>query len=86
MTALAFRNGRKCLYGVLRVFVRDPLPDFMFHLAELLVHGDIRANGVPVDSSYMMANSGYMHQEDIFVETMTVVEHLWFMVRNSIYE
>ncbi|XP_078047226.1 protein scarlet-like isoform X2 [Augochlora pura] len=48
---------------------------------EALVHGDVRANGVPVDSSYMMANSGYMHQEDMFVETMTVIEHLWFMAR-----
>ncbi|XP_033315643.1 protein scarlet [Bombus bifarius] len=48
---------------------------------ELLIHGDIRANGTPVDSSYMMHNSGYMHQEDIFVATMTVIEHLWFMAR-----
>ncbi|XP_053998042.1 protein scarlet isoform X1 [Hylaeus anthracinus] len=51
---------------------------------ELLVHGEIRANGVPVDSSYMMVNSGYMHQDDLFVETMTVIEHLWFMVRNPL--
>ncbi|KZC05435.1 Protein scarlet [Dufourea novaeangliae] len=48
---------------------------------ELLVHGEIRANGAPVDLSYMMRNSGYMHQDDIFVETMTVIEHLWFMAR-----
>ncbi|XP_076634762.1 ABC transporter G family member 3 [Colletes latitarsis] len=53
---------------------------------ELLVHGDIRANGVPVDSSYMMVNSGYMHQDDIFVETMTVIEHLWFMARMKLDE
>lgn len=46
-----------------------------------LVHGEIRANGLLVDSSYMMRYSGYMHQEDIFVETMTVLEHLWFMAR-----
>ncbi|XP_026668551.1 ABC transporter G family member 3-like [Ceratina calcarata] len=48
---------------------------------ELLVKGDIRANGVLIDSSYMMQNSGYMHQEDMFVTTMTVTEHLWFMAR-----
>ncbi|KOC62605.1 Protein scarlet [Habropoda laboriosa] len=47
---------------------------------EFLIHGDIRANGLPVDSSYMMRNSGYMHQEDMFIETMTVIEHLWFMM------
>ncbi|XP_043524917.1 ABC transporter G family member 3-like [Frieseomelitta varia] len=49
--------------------------------SEFLIHGDIRVNGMPVDSSYMMQNSGYMHQEDIFVAAMTVVEHLWFMAR-----
>lgn len=49
-----------------------------------LVDGDIRANGIPVDLSYMMRHSGYMHQEDMFVETMTVAEHLWFMVRIDI--
>ncbi|CAD1480742.1 unnamed protein product, partial [Heterotrigona itama] len=48
---------------------------------EFLIHGDIRVNGMPADSSYMMRNSGYMHQEDIFVATMTVREHLWFMAR-----
>lgn len=36
-----------------------------------------------IDSSYMMQNSGYMHQEDIFVATMTVIEHLWFMVKDQ---
>ncbi|KOX79247.1 Protein scarlet [Melipona quadrifasciata] len=49
--------------------------------SEFLIHGDIRVNGMPVDSSYMMQNSGYMHQEDIFVAAMTVIEHLWFMAR-----
>ncbi|XP_043799072.1 ABC transporter G family member 3-like [Apis laboriosa] len=49
--------------------------------SENLIHGDIRANGMTIDSSYMMQNSGYMHQEDIFVATMTVIEHLWFMAR-----
>ncbi|CAL7940896.1 unnamed protein product [Xylocopa violacea] len=48
---------------------------------EILVSGDIRANGISIDSSYMMQNSGYMHQEDIFVASMTVIEHLWFMAR-----
>ncbi|PBC32436.1 Protein white [Apis cerana cerana] len=49
--------------------------------SEHLIHGDIRVNGMTIDSSYMMQNSGYMHQEDIFVATMTVIEHLWFMAR-----
>ncbi|XP_014609041.1 PREDICTED: protein scarlet [Polistes canadensis] len=47
----------------------------------IVVHGDIRVNGVPVGSSYMKHHSGFMHQEDIFIGTMTVLEHLWFMAR-----
>lgn len=46
----------------------------------IVVHGDIRVNGAPVGSSYMKHHSGFMHQEDIFIGTMTVLEHLWFMV------
>ncbi|KAK2584259.1 hypothetical protein KPH14_006668 [Odynerus spinipes] len=47
----------------------------------IVVHGDIRVNGAPVGSSYMKHHSGFMHQEDIFIGTMTILEHLWFMAR-----
>ncbi|XP_046816693.1 protein scarlet isoform X2 [Vespa crabro] len=47
----------------------------------IVVHGDIRVNGVPIGSSYMKHHSGFMHQEDMFIGTMTVLEHLWFMAR-----
>ncbi|XP_011300536.1 protein scarlet isoform X2 [Fopius arisanus] len=47
----------------------------------VVVHGDIRVNGHPVESKYMKHHSGFMHQEDIFIGTMTVLEHLWFMAR-----
>ncbi|XP_015116893.1 protein scarlet [Diachasma alloeum] len=47
----------------------------------VIVHGDIRVNGHPVDPKYMKHHSGFMHQEDIFIGTMTVLEHLWFMAR-----
>ncbi|XP_018317100.1 protein scarlet [Mycetomoellerius zeteki] len=47
----------------------------------VVVHGDIRVNGVPADSLYMRCHSGFMHQEDMFIETMTVLEHIWFMAR-----
>ncbi|XP_076242450.1 protein scarlet-like isoform X7 [Calliopsis andreniformis] len=53
---------------------------------EVLIRGDIKVNGASINSSYMMLNSGYMHQEDMFVETMTVVEHLWFMARMKVNE
>ncbi|KAK0160938.1 hypothetical protein PV328_008290 [Microctonus aethiopoides] len=47
----------------------------------VIVHGDIRINGQSVDPSYMKHHSGFMHQDDIFIGTMTVMEHLWFMAR-----
>lgn len=47
----------------------------------VVVHGDVRVNGVSADSSYMRRHSGFMHQEDMFIETMTVLEHIWFMAR-----
>ncbi|XP_020285097.1 protein scarlet [Pseudomyrmex gracilis] len=47
----------------------------------IVVHGDIRVNGVPTTSSYMRRHSGFMHQEDLFIETLTVFEHIWFMAR-----
>ncbi|XP_011700876.1 PREDICTED: protein scarlet-like [Wasmannia auropunctata] len=49
--------------------------------AGVVVHGDVRVNGVSADSSYMRRHSGFMHQEDMFIETMTVLEHIWFMAR-----
>ncbi|EGI61707.1 Protein scarlet [Acromyrmex echinatior] len=49
--------------------------------AGVMVYGDVRINGVPADSSYMKRHSGFMHQEDMFIETMTVLEHIWFMAR-----
>ncbi|KYN07741.1 Protein scarlet, partial [Cyphomyrmex costatus] len=47
----------------------------------IVVHGDVRANGVSTDFSYMRRHSGFMYQEDVFIETMTVLEHIWFMAR-----
>ncbi|XP_074102486.1 protein scarlet-like [Cotesia typhae] len=47
----------------------------------IIVHGDIRINGQRVDPSYMRHHTGFMHQEDIFIGTMTVLEHLWFMAQ-----
>ncbi|EZA53359.1 Protein scarlet [Ooceraea biroi] len=53
-----------------------------FHTGSgVVVHGDVRVNGVQTTSSYMRRHSGFMHQEDMFIETMTVNEHIWFMAR-----
>ncbi|XP_012282141.1 protein scarlet isoform X1 [Orussus abietinus] len=47
----------------------------------VIVHGDVYANGQSVGSPYMRHHSGFMQQEDIFIGTMTVLEHLTFMAR-----
>ena len=45
----------------------------------LLVAGEVRMNGAQVrDLSAIDALSGYVQQNDIFIRTLTVAEHLWF--------
>lgn len=58
---------------------------FIWSIAGIIVHGDIRVNGQRVDPSYMRHYTGFMHQEDIFIGTMTVLEHLWFMVTKQLF-
>ncbi|PSN52318.1 Protein scarlet [Blattella germanica] len=48
--------------------------------AGVVVDGDIRVNGRPL-GEYMHRLSGFMHQEDLFVSSLTVREHLNFMAR-----
>jgi ABC-type multidrug transport system ATPase subunit len=52
----------------------------MLFSAGVVVDGDIRINGRPL-GDYMHRLSGFMHQEDLFVSSLTVNEHLSFMVR-----
>nr|CAD7464430.1 unnamed protein product [Timema tahoe] len=51
--------------------------------AGVVVDGDIRVNGCPVGDD-MHRISGFMHQEDLFVSSLTVKEHLILMVRTAI--
>uniref|UniRef100_A0A1B0ESG4 ABC transporter domain-containing protein n=2 Tax=Lutzomyia longipalpis TaxID=7200 RepID=A0A1B0ESG4_LUTLO len=44
-----------------------------------IIHGDILVNGRKV-GPFMHTMSGFVHQEDLFVGTLTVLEHLTFMV------
>ena len=46
---------------------------------EVVVDGDILVNGHRANRS-MNALSGYVHQDDLFVASLTVLEHLTFMV------
>ena len=52
----------------------------MLFSAGVIVDGDIRVNGKPL-GDYMHRLSGFMHQEDLCVSSLTVQEHLNFMVR-----
>ncbi|EFN66384.1 Protein scarlet [Camponotus floridanus] len=54
--------------------------------SDIVVHGDIRVDGALATSSYMRHHSGFMHQEDMFIDTMTVLEHIWFMVKGNTCE
>ncbi|KAJ0180332.1 hypothetical protein K1T71_003736 [Dendrolimus kikuchii] len=45
-----------------------------------VVDGDITMNGQPVDD-IMQQESGFMHQDDLFVDNLTVIEHLTIMAR-----
>lgn len=45
-----------------------------------IVHGDIVVNGQPV-GPFMHKLSGFVYQDDIFMGTLTVREHLTFMIQ-----
>jgi len=48
----------------------------------LLVTGQVRVNGGRIGSG-MSSMSAYIQQEDLFIGTLTVREHLWFQVSYS---
>ena len=48
----------------------------------VVVDGEILVNGHRVNSA-MTSLAGYVHQDDLFVGSLTVNEHLTFMVRES---
>ncbi|XP_041977735.1 protein scarlet-like [Aricia agestis] len=48
--------------------------------AGTIVDGDIAMNGTKV-GEFMHRESGYMHQDDLFVDNLTVIEHLSVMAR-----
>jgi len=82
MAALAYRNPGKqsqCLYlPYVHAFMLD-VQCLLLSVGAVVV-GDIRVNGRPL-GVYMHRLSGFMHQEDLFISSLTVREHLDFMVR-----
>ena len=49
----------------------------------MTVYGEILMNGRRADSN-MGTLAGYVHQDDLFVGSLTVMEHLLFMVSGSL--
>ncbi|XP_023318365.1 protein scarlet [Trichogramma pretiosum] len=45
------------------------------------IQGDIRINGQTAESTIMRQISSFMYQDDIFIETMTVFELMWFTAK-----
>jgi ABC-type multidrug transport system ATPase subunit len=48
--------------------------------SKLKIDGDIKINGKTVSRKDIAEKSGYVQQEDLFIGTMTVKEHLTFLV------
>ncbi len=48
---------------------------------KLQVTGDVQINGKSADWDMVTRNSGYVQQDDLFIGTLTVREHLTFVVR-----
>lgn len=46
----------------------------------LIIQGDIRINGVVVDKAKIANISAYVQQDDLFIGSLTVREHLTFRV------
>jgi ABC-type multidrug transport system ATPase subunit len=51
---------------------------------KLKINGSIKINGVPIKSAKALSFiSGYVEQEDSFIDTLTVKEHLTFHVKKN---
>lgn len=55
------------------------------NLSSVKAFGVIRINGFKIDKSTLRSNSAYVQQNDLFIGSMTVIEHLRFMVRLIIF-
>lgn len=50
------------------------------NLSSVRSSGTIRLNGFEIDKTTLRLISAYVQQDDLFIGTMTVIEHLRFMV------
>ena len=51
--------------------------------ANLKISGQRSINGVPVDKDALARVSAYVQQDDLFIGTLTVMEHLRFQVKSN---
>jgi ABC-type multidrug transport system ATPase subunit len=56
----------------------------LLHIGNVSIDGEIIANGIPV-GKFMGQVSGYVYQTDLFCGTLTVSEHLNFMVKQPYF-
>ena len=53
---------------------------------KMIIDGEVKLNGQPADWKIISKCSGYVQQDDLFIGTMTVREHLSFLVTiNELY-
>ena len=52
---------------------------------KLTIDGDVKINGRKANWDAITRYSGYVQQDDLFIGTMTVREHLTFMVQNNFF-
>lgn len=54
---------------------------YMFDFTgDLETSGDVRINGQKIQMKYMRRISGYVYQDDLFIPTLTVSEHMHLAV------
>lgn len=71
-----FQIPKQCRSSVVTIFLT------FLSTVGTVVHGDILINGRRI-GPFMHKISGFVHQEDIFMDNLTVVEHLTFMVKHG---
>ena len=51
------------------------------YLNKFKINADIKINGKLITESDLIKKSAYIQQDDMFISTLTVKEHLTFLVR-----
>lgn len=79
MSALAYRNS--CKYATHKNVISSNENNCFPGAANTTVQGDILLNGRTI-GPFMYRLSGFVHQDDLFMGALTVLEHITFMVES----